>query len=89
MDALKKHVVPTARLPMLLSELSSSIGVVLRLQLPNIQRKLTTILDVEDNVAGEVKVLENKLADTSVYSKPCNRLGTSAVVTKRKRLCTD
>lgn len=48
--ALKKYEVPTAGLPMLLSELSSSTTAVSRLQHPTVPDRLTTIPDDEGNV---------------------------------------
>lgn len=86
MEALKKYVVATARLQMSFSEFNASAGAILQLQISTVPGRLPTILDAKGNVAGEVKVLENKPVDKLLYYKPYSRLSASATMINRKTL---
>lgn len=86
LDALKICEVPTAGLPILFSKCSDSTGAVLELRDTTVPGRATTILEAKDNVAGQVKVLENKPLDKYVYYKPRSRLGAFAIGINRKRL---
>lgn len=86
MDALIHHEESLRGLPMLLSEFSVSVGTVIHLRLSAVLVRSTANLDTVINLTREMLFLKHRPTDSSLYNKLRNRLGVSAIVTRRKRL---